>query len=64
MFGLPAGDDGSRGDALMANIVACNDHHHDFGVVADDRVDQAVVSRVDELPDNADERQYSVAACL
>jgi pimeloyl-ACP methyl ester carboxylesterase len=29
-FGMPAEDDGSRDDALMANIIACNDHHHDF----------------------------------
>jgi pimeloyl-ACP methyl ester carboxylesterase len=33
MFGLPAGDNGSRDDALMANMVACNDHHHDFGAL-------------------------------
>ena len=33
MFGLPADDDGSRDDALMANMVACNDHQHDFGAL-------------------------------
>jgi pimeloyl-ACP methyl ester carboxylesterase len=33
IFGLPTGDDGARDDALMANIVACNDHQHDFGAV-------------------------------
>ena len=30
MFGLPTEDDGSRDDALMANMVGCNEHHHDF----------------------------------
>ena len=30
MFGMPTEDDGSRDDALMANIIACNEHHHDF----------------------------------
>jgi pimeloyl-ACP methyl ester carboxylesterase len=30
MFGLPAEDDGSRGDPLMANMVTCNGYHHDF----------------------------------
>jgi pimeloyl-ACP methyl ester carboxylesterase len=33
MFGLPADDDGSRDDALMANMIACNDHQHDFGAL-------------------------------
>jgi pimeloyl-ACP methyl ester carboxylesterase len=33
MFGLPSEDDGSRDDALMANMVGCNDHHHDFGAL-------------------------------
>jgi pimeloyl-ACP methyl ester carboxylesterase len=33
MFGLPTEDDGSRDDALMANMVACNDHQHDFGAL-------------------------------
>jgi hypothetical protein len=30
MFGLPAEDDGSRDDPLMANVVTCNAYHHDF----------------------------------
>jgi pimeloyl-ACP methyl ester carboxylesterase len=29
-FGLPAEDDGSRDDALMQNIVTCNEYRHDF----------------------------------
>src|SRR6201992_4355160 len=33
MFGLPAEDDGSRTDPLMANMISCNDHHHDFGAL-------------------------------
>jgi pimeloyl-ACP methyl ester carboxylesterase len=34
MFGLPAGDDGSRNDPLLGqNIVTCNDYHHDFGAL-------------------------------
>ena len=30
MVGMPTEDDGSRDDALMANMVGCNEHHHDF----------------------------------
>jgi hypothetical protein len=31
MFGLPAGDDGSRDDPLVGqNIVTCNTYQHDF----------------------------------
>ncbi len=30
MFGLPAQDDGSRDDPLMANMNTCNGYHHNF----------------------------------
>jgi pimeloyl-ACP methyl ester carboxylesterase len=30
MFGMPAEDDGSRDDPLMANMIGCNAYHHDF----------------------------------
>jgi pimeloyl-ACP methyl ester carboxylesterase len=30
MFGMPAEDDGSRDDPLMANMIGCNEYHHDF----------------------------------
>ena len=30
MFGLPAEDNGSRDDPLMANMIGCNAYHHDF----------------------------------
>ena len=33
MFGLPAEDDGSRADPLMANIVSCTHYEHDFGAL-------------------------------
>jgi pimeloyl-ACP methyl ester carboxylesterase len=33
MFGLPAEDDGSRDDPLMANMITCNGYHHDFGAL-------------------------------
>ena len=33
MFGLPTEDDGSRDDALMANMVSCNEYHHDFNAL-------------------------------
>jgi pimeloyl-ACP methyl ester carboxylesterase len=33
-FGLPAGDDGSRGDPLLGqNIVTCTHYQHDFGAL-------------------------------
>jgi pimeloyl-ACP methyl ester carboxylesterase len=33
MFGLPTGDDGSRDDPLMANMVTCGAYRHDFGAL-------------------------------
>src|ERR1700761_3670301 len=33
MFGMPAEDDGSRDDPLMANMIGCNAYHHDFGAL-------------------------------
>ena len=34
MFGLPAGDDGSRDDPLLGhNIITCNAYRHDFGAL-------------------------------
>lgn len=55
-FGLPTEDDGSRDDALMLNMIACNNYEHDFAALraADTRVVVAVGAESgEELPARA-----------